>query len=166
LVYYAVCAEWEKEKRPPAYYGYAATVDTNSDKPSRPEVTANKKLKLWIMLMRLGAMTGCHQMHERSLFFRGYQFPVCARCTGLFVGQAAGLAALLWFINLDIKLVVLCAAVSVAALGIDGFFQFKGIWVSTNFRRFLTGILCGFFVTGLLVRGVAMGVKFLMANNR
>jgi len=109
------------------------------------------------MLMRLGAMTGCHQMRERSFFFRGCQFPVCARCTGLFVGQAAGLAALLWFINLDIKLLALCAVVSAAALGIDGFFQLKGIWTSTNFRRLFTGILCGFFVTGVVVRGIAMG---------
>jgi len=145
------------------YYGYATTVDTNSGEPphpgeraNEPPPTADKKLKLWIKLMRLGAMTGCHQLRERSLFFRGYQFPVCARCTGLFTGQAAGLAALLWFINLDIKLLAICAAVSVAALGIDGFFQLKGIWVSTNFRRFLTGILCGFFVTGVVVRGIAV----------
>jgi len=102
--------------------------------------------------MRLGAMTGCHQMHERSFFFRGCQFPVCARCTGLFTGQIAGMVSFLVFLNFNAKLLAVCAAVSVALLGIDGFFQLKGIWVSTNPRRLFTGILCGFFVTGFFIK--------------
>jgi len=126
------------------YCGYAVTVETNSN-----------KIKVWISLMRLGAMTGCHQMHERSLFFRNYQFPVCARCTGLFIGQITGIVLLLWFANFDIKLLLLCAVVSAAAMGIDGFLQLKGLWVSTNPRRLITGILCGFFVTGAVIRVIA-----------
>ena len=147
---YAVCAEWEKKKPPPAYYGFAATVDINT----------NNGIKVWVTLMRLGAKTGCHQLNERSLFFRGYQFPVCARCTGLFIGQAAGIAMLLWFVNLEIKILLLCTVVSVAALGIDGFFQLRGLWVSTNRRRLITGILCGFFVTGMAIRIIAMLAVF------
>jgi len=30
----------------------------------------------------------CHQRPERSFFFRGHQFAVCARCTGLYFGAA------------------------------------------------------------------------------
>ena len=129
-------------------YGYAETVDTNS--------TAG--IKVWVFLMRLGATTGCHQLYERSLFFRKYQFPVCARCTGLFLGQMAGIASLLLFIKLDIVLLLLFAAVSAVLLGVDGFLQLKGIWVSTNFRRLTTGILCGFFVTGFFIRIIALFV--------
>jgi len=106
--------------------------------------------------MRLGAATGCHQMHERSLFFRGYQFPVCARCTGLFIGQAAGLALFPLFLNSNIKPLLWCAVFSVVLLGIDGFFQLKGLWVSTNFRRLITGLLCGFFVIVFLIRIIVL----------
>jgi uncharacterized membrane protein len=133
----AASAEWVKEKPLPVPYGSAETVETNS----------SRKIKLWIALMRLGAKTGCHQRNERSLFLKGYQFPVCARCTGLFFGQLFGLALFFLFTRVDIKLLLVCAAVSLALLGIDGLFQLKGIWVSTNPRRLITGLLCGFFVT-------------------
>ena len=147
-VCYAVYAEWEKSKPLQMYYGYAATVEINSETKAQRK---NRAVKIWISLMRLGAITGCHQMNERSLFFRGYQFPVCARCTGLFIGQVAGIPFFLLFLNFNFTLLLICTIVSVILLGIDGFFQLKGIWVSTNFRRMGTGILCGFFVTGLFV---------------
>jgi uncharacterized membrane protein len=37
----------------------------------------------------------CHQRPERSFFVDGYQFPVCARCTGLYLSGA--LALLSWW---------------------------------------------------------------------
>ena len=49
------------------------------------------KLKIWIKLMKMGAKLGCHQMPERSFFYKGYQFPVCARCTGLMAGYLLGI---------------------------------------------------------------------------
>ena len=33
----------------------------------------------------------CHQRPERSFFLAGHQFPVCARCTGLYLSAALGL---------------------------------------------------------------------------
>ena len=45
------------------------------------------KDKIWIKSMEwCSKYWGCHQMPERSFFFKGYQFPVCARCTGMIVG--------------------------------------------------------------------------------
>ena len=41
----------------------------------------------------------CHQLPERSFFVGDYQFPVCARCAGLYVSGAAGLAGW-WAIKL------------------------------------------------------------------
>ncbi|RGF93239.1 DUF2085 domain-containing protein [Ruminococcus sp. AM54-1NS] len=41
--------------------------------------------------MKLGASAGCHQRPDRSFFFHGWQFPVCARCTGVLAGQLVGI---------------------------------------------------------------------------
>jgi uncharacterized membrane protein len=35
----------------------------------------------------------CHQIAERSFHIDGVQLPVCARCTGLYLGAAVGLIA-------------------------------------------------------------------------
>ena len=35
----------------------------------------------------------CHQLPERSFYWGQWKFPVCARCTGLYVSAAIGLAA-------------------------------------------------------------------------
>ena len=35
----------------------------------------------------------CHQLPDRSFFLYGRQLPVCARCTGLYLGGLAGFVA-------------------------------------------------------------------------
>ena len=42
-------------------------------------------------LVYLAGSLVCHQIAERSFHFSGIQFPVCARCTGLYLGGALGL---------------------------------------------------------------------------
>lgn len=37
----------------------------------------------------------CHQIPERSFFLGGHQLPLCARCTGTFLGAVVGLVAIL-----------------------------------------------------------------------
>ena len=111
------------------------------------ETNLNKRTKVWILLMQLGAKTGCHQLHERSFCINCYQFPVCARCTGLFFGQISGVLLFFWYLKYNLGLLFILAIISVLLLGIDGFLQLKKIWMSTNYRRFITGVLCGFFVT-------------------
>ena len=37
----------------------------------------------------------CHRIPERSFFLNGRQLPLCARCTGTFLGALVGLAAIL-----------------------------------------------------------------------
>ena len=45
-------------------------------------------------LVYLAGSFVCHQIPERSFHISGIQFPVCARCTGLYLGAALGMVAL------------------------------------------------------------------------
>lgn len=91
--------------------------------------------------MKAGSRTGCHQLPERSFYYKGWQFPVCARCTGVIIGYiAAGGLAFLFHPNIFIIgaccLVMLC----------DWLLQFLKIKESTNIRRLITGIIGGYGV--------------------
>ena len=90
-------------------------------------------------LDEVGECSGCHRMPERSFFYRGHQFPVCARCTGVFFGQAGAVICSV-FCKVPFGLAVLC----LSAMGIDWGIQEAGIRESTNGRRFITGVLGGF----------------------
>jgi len=90
-------------------------------------------------LMEMGARMGCHQLPERSFFIRGYQFPVCARCTGVILGQIAGVC---FYFVFELPPMWTCAFCGVMFL--DWLIQRIKLRESTNLRRLLTGLLCGF----------------------
>lgn len=94
--------------------------------------------KVLEVIRMLGNHSGCHQMPERSFFYKGRQFPVCARCTGVLIGQA--LALLLSFIRIPIWIAAICLGI----MGIDWGVQEINLKSSTNRRRMITGILGGF----------------------
>lgn len=113
--------------------------------------------KLYPILWKLGSLSGCHQLPERSFHFHNRQFPVCARCTGAFFGYLLGAITFIFvtvphWVSLIMCLVMLC----------DWLFQYFEIRSSTNLRRLITGALCGFglmqmnlsvirFVIGMIV---------------
>lgn len=97
------------------------------------------KHEQWIKLMEIGDTLGCHQMPERSFFYKGYQFPVCARCTGVIVSS---IIATIIFIKKKLP-INLCIALSNVML-IDWGLQYLKIKESTNTRRFITGLIGGF----------------------
>lgn len=95
--------------------------------------------KLWIKLMETGTYLGCHQIPERSFFVKGYQFPVCARCTGVVI--SAIVATVVFFKKkLPLKWCVGMSGVMLADWGL----QYLEIKKSTNTRRFVTGLIGGF----------------------
>lgn len=113
---------------------------------------------MYDLLMMLGAMTGCHQMPERSFFFKGYQFPLCARCTGILIGELLALPSLLLFqpsLPLAIALIVPMAC--------DGMLQYVFSVMSNNVRRAITGLLAGYGYTSLYVGLFLMLVRYLKA---
>lgn len=92
----------------------------------------------WIKIMEFGKRLGCHQMPERSFSFKNYQFPICARCTGLLIGYI--FAVPLYFIyRLPLFVILICCLI----MFLDWFLQYKMILESTNTRRVTTGIMCG-----------------------
>lgn len=92
----------------------------------------------------------CHRLPERSFFIKGNQFPICARCTGILLGYFLGVLWLIMGYSNKISIEILFFI----PLLIDGFGQYKGKWISTNPRRFFTGILAG-IATILLAKSIA-----------
>lgn len=95
--------------------------------------------KQWVTMMKIGETLGCHQMPERSFFLKGYQFPVCARCTGVII---SAIIATVVFVKKKLP-IGLCIALSSIML-FDWGLQYLQIKESTNTRRFITGLIGGF----------------------
>lgn len=110
--------------------------------------------------MELGGRLGCHQMPERSFFIKGYQFPVCARCTGVIVSSVLALIVFLKK-KLPIKW---CIAMSGVML-LDWGLQRLEIKESTNKRRLVTGLIGGFGYATLHYRFCAFLVSRLRRNS-
>jgi uncharacterized membrane protein len=95
----------------------------------------------WLKFMEFGEKTGCHQLPERSFFIKGYQMPVCARCTGVILGYLLALPGFILFgfskfLSLVGSLIILT----------DWLLQTLRIRQSTNRRRLFTGVLGGYAI--------------------
>ncbi len=99
----------------------------------------SKRDERWIRWMEYGRRLGCHQMPERSVFIRGYQFPVCARCMGVIPASFVAVIVFFWY-----KISVFTALILCAVMFLDWFIQQIGIRPSTNLRRFITGLIGGY----------------------
>lgn len=97
----------------------------------------------------------CHQLPERSFFAGGYQLPVCARDTGIYLGFALGLLALGLLARrtkpteLPRWPVLALIGLFVAAMGFDGVTSYAGMRATTNDIRLLTGMLTGWGLSAL-----------------
>ncbi|ERJ13234.1 DUF2085 domain-containing protein [Haloplasma contractile] len=93
------------------------------------------KLTFWNKL--LNRMFMCHQIPSRSFFYKGKQFPICARCTGLLIGYILfiPIAFLIGFKGYMILLIL--------PMVIDGSIQSRTRYESKNGIRLITGILGG-----------------------
>ena len=100
----------------------------------------------WRLLFRFM----CHGIPERCLVVFGVPMPICARCTGIYVGMLAGAAAAMillgrrWAMRLRERTVRIIALVAIAPLAIDGLTQLTGLRESTNPLRVVTGLIAGF----------------------
>lgn len=105
----------------------------------------------------------CHRIPERSFFAGDRQLPLCARCTGIYLGVMAGLGT---FIasgrgradRLPNWRVLLVMMSFVAVLGVDGlnsYFQLfpggTGIYEPQNWLRLTTGVFTGLTLITLVL---------------
>lgn len=113
------------------------------------------KIKIWAYFMRLGNRCGCHQREDRSFKIRGWQFPICSRCTGILTGQILSIIFYLSGLRIPIYLSFLFLLI----MFLDWFIQFKNIKESTNLRRFITGNLAGIAQISLFIELIIYFIK-------
>lgn len=108
----------------------------------------------------LPILFGCHCRADRSFFFRGKQFPICARCTGIGIGFLLAVVSL-WFYRPPFVLAVLLMIPMI----VDGILQLKTAYESRNIIRCITGLLfcygfISFWVIGeIFSYGLGQSVK-------
>lgn len=115
---------------------------------------ASRRDQRWIFWMEFcGKYARCHQMPERSFFLGSYQFPLCARCTGIMLGRV--LAVLLFpFVLLPLRTAHLVLPLLMLPLPIDGLTQRFTKYESNNLKRVTTGILWGYSTVTLILTGI------------
>ncbi len=93
---------------------------------------------IWIKSMKFcSKYCRCHQLPQRSFFVKGYQLPLCARCTGIFIGN------IIVVLLLPLKIADYKFALFMLPMIIDGGIQYMTEYRSNNIRRLVTGIMFG-----------------------
>ena len=120
------------------------------------------KLRTYLLegIRELGNKSGCHQLPERSFFIKGYQVPICARCTGVFIGQVTAILISILRIPLSFR----TSFILIGIMGFDWFIQTIGIKKSTNTRRFLTGICGGLGLFRIYILIIRILIKKVLDN--
>ena len=95
-------------------------------------------------LNQFGSAPLCNLHPERALRVGTFVFPLCARCTGVIAGSCLAI------VTTGLGIIVVRPFMMVVGLtipmAVDGVLQHFRLLESTNFRRFVTGLLCGFAV--------------------
>ena len=85
----------------------------------------------------------CHRIPERTFNIRGHYFPVCARCTGFYIGAFSYFAYVYFFyVQYSVSLILL-AILMIIPTFLDGFTQLTRSQESNNMLRLLTGLIGG-----------------------
>ena len=79
----------------------------------------------------------CHRKPERSFFWKGKQFPFCARCTGIYLGYLSIPVFIFVTMNLWLSLLLIVPTT------LDGLTQAYFNRESNNILRLITGLMAG-----------------------
>ena len=95
----------------------------------------------------------CHRIPERSFFIKGYQFPVCARCTGFYISLIIYFTYTYYYFVDYNPFLLSFAILLLIPTAIDGLTQLFELRESNNTLRFITGILGGLSL-GILIKAL------------
>ena len=111
-------------------------------------------MKEWLYKW-LPIIFGCHCREDRSFYYKGHKFPICARCTGELVGMILSLFSCFFF-----RLSILVSVLLLLPMITDGVIQAVSSYESNNAKRFITGLLFGYGIIMLFVITSVMAFKF------
>ena len=94
----------------------------------------------WRLVFRLL----CHGMIPRSFELFGAPMPICARCTGIYLGLLMGLIGFMAFPLLEEKVARYAMYAAALPMAIDGVTQALGLRESFNMLRLATGFVAAF----------------------
>lgn len=97
----------------------------------------------------------CHQLDERSFHIGIRKFPVCARCTGIYVGALVSIVISFWLQSPIMFVAMLLPMI------LDGTIQYFTKYRSTNALRFITGAVFGYATVGLVASAVAALIRII-----
>jgi uncharacterized membrane protein len=101
----------------------------------------------------------CHRRPDRSFFWKGKQFPVCARCTGINIGYIS----IFFFVTNVLYFNWLWTFLLMLPTTIDGLIQAYWNIESTNTRRVVTGFITGVGIMSFVnIIGDAAGKQILV----
>lgn len=114
----------------------------------------------------------CHQLPERSFFVFDQQLPLCARCTGIYIGMF--IAFLFYFFTKIIKKIkpikpppLWINVLSIFFIFLMASHAISTIFISTSFDntlRFITGILFGISLPWYLLITINYSKRFKFKN--
>ena len=121
-------------------------------------------MNLALEFIFLAGSVVCHQIPDRSFFLDGRQFPVCARCTGLYLSGLVGLAGWLGWklakawrplrVSPRVALRLLIVTALPTALSYSA--GVSGIWDGSNITRAVfavpLGLTAGSIVAAVLTK--------------
>jgi uncharacterized membrane protein len=99
----------------------------------------------------------CHRMPERTFKIKGHYFPVCSRCTGIYLGALCYSIYTYFFYVKYTWILILLAILMIIPTFIDGFTQLLEMRESNNTLRFTTGLISGL---GLMI--IAKFIKYIV----
>ena len=94
----------------------------------------------WRLLFRLL----CHGIVTRCFTMFGAPMPICARCTGIYVGLFAGLIGFVAWPHIEERIARYTMLIAAVPMALDGLSQATGLRESTNPLRVTTGIIAAF----------------------